>query len=210
VNKKKKDSQLNQSDIHTIVDLPLEAVIAHIRGLSQNYNVKIENQNSDKADFRIRNKANKNTLKINTKGTIRRWNGTFTRLDADYNIRFTYQLRTIFLLGILFIAVVIVPTGFILSQFIGFVMAYLISILGWIPVFLYVIWRVNTDSGENSIMAKQHNRLIYTLVDELGVKLKQKAASLDFDGTDDNLELLLSEEKYKHFRVGDDGELNTP
>jgi hypothetical protein len=220
VNDKKKDYPIQHGDIHTIVDMPLELVSQYLMDLPEDYEVSIKEKDADEASFLIKTKHLKELYVVESEGTIRRWNGTLTRLDADIRVvKSNDDPRTIplilFALGIIIPVVLplfFAPKVFEVSASNGaLILIFAVMALIFIPI-SFVLF----DSTKNSLNAKKakhpkvYRALMEDLEDDLSKKLKEKADILRFDGTEDNLAELLQEAEFKHFRLGADGEIASP
>jgi hypothetical protein len=186
VDNKKKETYSPQSDIHTIVDLPIEAVLAHLSALTgEKYKITIERHNSDEASFELSNKQSHDQISVLAKGIVQRWNGTFTRIDSDIKIKFIrYTSFPLFLVALLAI-LALPPLLYFIDRDIQAVFNFTICFLPIAFVGVAVMGAMVNHglAAFNMERLKASKPIVQELADELGVKLQEKAATLDFDGT---------------------------
>jgi hypothetical protein len=217
VNDKKKDHPIQHGDIHTIVDMPIEGVLEYLEDLRYfAYTTHIKKISSDEATFLIQTKRFRILYIVEAKGTIRRWNGTFTRLDADIQVLKSYPNLWLGSALILSPIIILFLIGWLLAAEIAWLSSLFFFLAGiglMILPFVAIIKHQMAKDAFEDLKAKHLNvyrALKKDLEDELSVELKEEAAILRFDGTEDNLEERLQEAEFKHFRLGADGELHTP
>lgn len=205
MSQKKKALPIVSSELHTISPLPIEMVAERIASLHYTgFPTHIE----DDGSFLIRNQNSEKAMLI---GRLMRWNGTFTRVDASVKKQ-SLSLRdwALFILPLI---------GFMIGLLLVFfgiqdAMSMLVVMFFFWPVALIalVLIAAGMHIARRGDLKSQKavDEMMQALADKLCKNLPTEEAALEFDGSELSLELLLSNEKYKAFRMDSDGELHTP
>jgi hypothetical protein len=204
--KKKALPQLN-SEMHTILPLPIEMVDERLYSLNKDgYSTRIERSSVDLAYFFVQSPISD---KVKAEGRFLRWNGTFTRVDVQpksplMQIRLRYWLPALGLIFAIYQAVYIWNNPVGPGACVAFPMFLFIAGILSIPVLFGSIRAFFGLSSSDFKNRQTIDRMMQAIADTL---TKDTDGALEFDGSPLTLEMLLSEEKYKHFRLGEDGEI---
>jgi hypothetical protein len=196
-----------KTEIHMISPLPLELIILRIESF-KTFVVSIKSISPDESDFELESVYPK---KLKLKGKLLRWNGAFTRLDANCTsqsaiegLKFVLPFACLMLLIVFLLngwnslgALLASPVTFCVIPFMLVPFAIII-----LPLILGTSFAFSTTGDDESQTAIA--KMLENFVDRLS---ESSDEILEFDGSELSLEMLLQEEKYKHFSIADDGEV---
>lgn len=214
--KKKKQLERFKSELHTITSMPLETVEARLYELddeSDEIQVQTQYLDQDHMMFCMIYHNSKNSKIAEIIGKLSRWEGTFTRVDADSR-RFT-SLESLDLLlnslRIIGIIILLYPACGIMGQlmfaenaanFFGLVVALMIGFAS-----TRYLAPIDLSRDQRYTAYKVVDSMMQGIADKLTEDRPGAQPGLEFDGSQDSLAHLLRQEKFRHFAVGDDGEL---
>lgn len=206
-----------ESELHCISILPIDVIWQRLEELQNGYfEVSITKISEDDAVFTIQSIGNKHRKLA---GSLLRWNGTFTRIEANIVKKSVFDLSESDILlklfgGLASILVVIGLIAFINAQvYAWFLWLFLIAGLAvLIPFFspiLFLAYKyIMTNSKQmQQSERKSNDKMLQAVADKLTEGLNEVDSLLEFDGTESSLANLLKRENYKQFRVSEDGEI---
>ena len=214
MSKKKKQLAEFKSELHTISPLPLETVEARLYELeSDTVQVDMVYIDQDHIALKITDQESLFFKKAEITGSIARWEGTHTRLDV--NSRSFAYLEWFDQIGgwirIVGIAILLFPfcatfSSFTLGDGLAVLMGIILSFLASILV-IRQLAPLDMARQQRYRSLKAVDKLMQGIADTMTEGVSDASPLLEFDGSEDSLSLLLQQEKFKHFRVGEDGEL---
>lgn len=212
--KKKKQFAEFKSELHTISPLTLEIVEARLFELESEF-VQIDSFHLDQDHIAMKmiyqDSGFFKTAEITC--SLARWEGTHTRLDVNSRA-FAYLEWVDFIasmLRILGFAVLIAPFCIVLGTLLageqtGVLLGIIASFLGSMLI-IQQLAPLDLAKQQRYQAFKVVDKLMQGIADKMTKDLDVARPMLEFDGSDDSLSLLLQQEKFKHFRIGEDGEL---
>jgi hypothetical protein len=213
MSKKKKQVAEFKSELHTISPLPLEVLEARLYELeSETIQVSTAYIDQDHIALKIIDQESQFSKRAEITGSLARWEGTQTRMDV--NSRAFAYLEWVDLFGswirIIGIAFLLFPicasmSAFTLGQGLGAVMAIILSFIAS-TVVVRQLAPLDLAKGQRYTSFKAVDKLMQGIADKMTEGIDETAPILEFDGSEDSLSLLLQQEKFKHFRMGEDGE----
>lgn len=214
MSKKKKQLASFKSELHTISPIPLEIIEARLHELeSEIVDVETSYLDQDHIKLTITHQGSSFFKKAEITGRLTRWEGTHTRLDANSrsfaHLEWVDQFAS--LIRIIGIAVLLFPicgsiSMFTLGEGLGFMIAMFFSFLGSMAI-IRQLKPLDLAKKQRYQSLKAADKLMQGIADTMTEGLADDMSMLEFDGSEDSLSLLLQQEKFKHFRVGEDGEL---
>ncbi|MDQ7026679.1 MAG: hypothetical protein Q9P01_07890 [Anaerolineae bacterium] len=208
--KKKKTFTDYQSELHAISPLPLDVLDERLQKMrGKRVTVQIQRIDPDRLAFEIQHRRDRR-INAQVYGTLQRWQGTYSRLDADSQVHvFGQWLNYALMIGQLIVFTVL-SLGFWAFMFIwsatfpwGFALP--VSILIAIAM-MYKLPQVDLFREEHYCALKDVDYLMQEVADTLTDNMPDAQPMLEFDGSDDALALLLSRHPIQG-HVGNDGEL---
>jgi hypothetical protein len=210
--KKKKSLQAFKSEIHAIVPMDIEVIHRRLHQIKdKQIEVSTRRTSSETVAFIIQHRSG-SRVNSEISGTLRRWQGTQTRLDADSRsyvpgewINYVVYIICVLCLTWVF---TIVMQGF-LTLFVGisqWFMSLALSLVGAVALMHYSI-TVDLFREKHYQAAKDIDHLFQELADTLTGALPDELRLLEFDGSEDALARLLKHETQTNIQVGSDGEL---
>jgi hypothetical protein len=214
MSKKKKQLANFKSELHTISALPLEKVAACLRTLeSETTTVSITTIDLDHLTLRIKYQDENVSEDAEVFGNLSRWEGTYTRVDVDSRSSTYLEWIDQLLSAIRIIGLVIIlypMYGIFAYALSADSMANLLGLMGAVAASI-VLARffppIDLSKKQRYQTYKAVDRIMQNIADKLTEDMPEIAPILEFDGSEDSLTQLLQQEKFKHFHVGDDGEL---
>jgi hypothetical protein len=214
MSKKKKQFSAFKSELHTISPLPLEVIAARLHELeAKEVRVTMAAVDEDHIILKISHQGDGFFKKAEITGNLARWEGTYTRLDVNSRA-FAYlewldQLGS--LIRIIGLAVLTFPIcGSLGTLFGGEGSGILMGIgLSFFASMVLIRQLAPLDLAKQQRYQafKAADKLMQAITDKITEGISDDESLLEFDGSGDALNLLLHQEKFEQFRIGEDGEL---
>jgi hypothetical protein len=211
-NKKKKALTQYKSELHAISPLPLDVIGERLERIGdKQVAVQLQLVDDDTLAFDMQH-IRAERMNAQVFGTVQRWQGTYSRLDADSTFHVPLLwLNYVFTVG-LFLVLIAASLGLWFFLFGGFYYSFPWEIALPVSILMAVggmrvMPSIELFRSEQYQALKDVDFMMQEIANALSDSMPDAQPVLEFDGSEDALALLLNTYP-KQVRIGNDGELS--
>lgn len=131
-----------EGNVKFVSSLPLEECIYRLQTLdTENIQLQFKTRSIDSISFRAK-LLERGVVRAEGLGTLRRWEGTLTRVDCDVEVREGLMRWLLLLAGLFLMIMILLPTVFLIAANVN-VIGWLGINIGFIAIIIGMLWLTN-------------------------------------------------------------------